>query len=66
MPALLTQLTFEAANRAPIWWGDGQRVTFASNRNGALNLFAAPADANGTSERLTTSDSPADAWLLVA
>ncbi|MGH9219646.1 MAG: protein kinase domain-containing protein, partial [Vicinamibacterales bacterium] len=52
----LTQLTFEAANRSPIWSPDGQRVTFASNRNGALNLFTAPASANGPAERLTTTD----------
>ena len=53
----LTQLTFEAANRAPIWSPDGQRVVFGSNRNGALNLFAMPAGANGPAERLTTSES---------
>jgi eukaryotic-like serine/threonine-protein kinase len=53
----LTQLTFEAANRSPIWSPDGQRVTFASNRNGALNLFTAPASADGPAERLTTADS---------
>ena len=53
----LTQLTFEAANRAPIWSPDGQRVIFGSNRSGALNLFAAPAIANGPAERLTTSES---------
>jgi serine/threonine-protein kinase len=53
----LTQLTFEAANRAPIWSQDGQRVVFASNRNGALNLFALPAAGDGPAERLTTSDS---------
>ena len=53
----LTQLTFEAANRAPIWSPDGQRVVFASNRHGALNLFALPAGANGPAERLTTSES---------
>ena len=53
----LTQLTFEKANRSPIWSPDGQRVTFASNRNGALNLFTAPASADGPAERLTTADS---------
>ena len=52
----LTQLTFDGANRAPIWTADGQRVTFASNRSGALNLFVAPADGSGAAERLTTSD----------
>jgi serine/threonine-protein kinase len=53
----LTQLTFEAANRAPIWSRDGQRVIFASNRNGALNLFALPAAGDGPADRLTTTDS---------
>jgi eukaryotic-like serine/threonine-protein kinase len=52
----LTQLTFDAANRSPIWTPDGQRATFASNRNGALNLFTAPARGNGPAERLTTAD----------
>jgi dipeptidyl aminopeptidase/acylaminoacyl peptidase len=53
----LTQLTFEAANRSPIWSPDGMRVTFASNRNGQLNLFVVPANADGPTERLTTADS---------
>ena len=52
----LTQLTFEGANRTPIWSHDGQRVIFASNRHGALNLFALPAAADGPAERLTTAD----------
>jgi Tol biopolymer transport system component len=51
----LTQLTFEAANRAPAWSPDG-RVTFASNRHGALNLFSTPATGNGPTERVSTSD----------
>jgi serine/threonine-protein kinase len=53
----LTQLTFEAANRGPIWSHDGQRVIFASNRNGALNLFTLPAGGDGNAERLTTTES---------
>jgi len=53
----LAQLTFEAANRAPVWHPDGRRIAFASNRNGALNLFAAPANADGPTERLATSES---------
>ena len=52
----LTQITFDAANRSPIWTADGLRATFASNRNGAMNLFVAPADGRGPAERLTTSD----------
>jgi serine/threonine-protein kinase len=53
----LTQLTFEASNRAPIWLPDGRRIAFASNRNGQLNLFAAPASSDGLAERLTASES---------
>jgi eukaryotic-like serine/threonine-protein kinase len=52
----LTQLTFEASNRWPIWSSDGKRVTFASNRNGAFNLFTVPASLEGPAERLTNSD----------
>jgi serine/threonine-protein kinase len=51
-----TQLTFEADNTSPIWTPDGQRITFSSNRAGALNLFVARADGSGAAERLTSSD----------
>ena len=61
----LKQLTFEASNRGPIWSPESARVTFSSNRNGALNLFVAPVDGTGVPERLTTSDS-ADGGLMVA
>jgi len=53
----LRQLTFEASNRSPIWSADGQRVTFASNRLGAMNLFTVPMAGDGPAERLTTTDS---------
>ncbi|MDP3718625.1 MAG: protein kinase [Acidobacteriota bacterium] len=53
----LTQLTFEAANRAPIWSADGQRMTFASTLHGALNLFVVPANGEGSAERLAPSES---------
>jgi Tol biopolymer transport system component len=52
----LKQLTFDAANRAPIWTADDERVTFSSTRSGALNLFVVPVDGSGAAERLTTSD----------
>jgi eukaryotic-like serine/threonine-protein kinase len=54
--ATLRQLTFESVNAAPIWTADGRRVTFSSNRSGALNLFVAAADGTGVAERLTASD----------
>jgi Tol biopolymer transport system component len=53
----LNQLTFEAANRAPIWSTDGQRMTFASTRHGPLNLFVVPANGEGPTERLAPSES---------
>ena len=53
----LRQLTFEAFNRTPIWSADGRHVTFASNRNGAMNLFRVPVDGDGPAERLTSTDS---------
>jgi Tol biopolymer transport system component len=52
----LTQLTFESDNTSPIWTHDGQRITFSSNRTGALNLFVARADGSSAPERLTSSD----------
>ena len=48
---------FRSREPGPIWSPDGQRVIFASNRNGALNLFALPAGGDGTAERLTTTES---------
>jgi Tol biopolymer transport system component/tRNA A-37 threonylcarbamoyl transferase component Bud32 len=51
----LTQLTFEGANRTPIWEPNG-RVTFASNRNGPFNLFSVAPSAADAAERLTAAD----------
>jgi eukaryotic-like serine/threonine-protein kinase len=52
----LKQLTFDGANRSPIWTADGQNVTFSSNRGGALNLYSVSADGGAAPQRLTTSD----------
>jgi eukaryotic-like serine/threonine-protein kinase len=52
----LTQLTFESENTEPVWHPDGERITFSSNRGGALNLFTLRADGSGAPERLSTSD----------
>ena len=50
------RLTFEADNNLPIWTPDGKRLTFASNKLGAMNLFWKPADGSPAEERLTTSE----------
>ncbi len=51
-----TQFTFESDNTSPIWTPDGERITFSSNRAGALNLFVARADGSSAPVRLTASD----------
>ncbi len=50
------KLTFMAHNITPTWTPDGQRVVFASNRDGsAPNLYALPGDGSRLEpERLTT------------
>ena len=51
-----TRLTFDPeVDRRPIWTPDGDWVVFASNRDGAHNLFQKKADNTGQVERLTTS-----------
>ena len=58
-----TRLTFDPApDLHPLWSTDGQRVLFASIRDGdarggAMNIYTKPADGTGSAERLTASDS---------
>jgi Tol biopolymer transport system component len=55
-----TRLTFEADNTDPVWASDGARMFFASNRGGAYNLFAVPADGSGVSQLLLKTEN----WAL--
>jgi Tol biopolymer transport system component len=59
-----TRLTVEGRSQAAIWTPDGKRVTFGSSIAGTENLFWAPADGTGNSERLTRSPlfQRASAW----
>jgi TolB protein len=52
----IQQLTFEGDNHRPVWTPDGQRITFASDRDGPMGLYWTPADGSGAAERLTTAE----------
>jgi serine/threonine protein kinase/Tol biopolymer transport system component len=47
------RLTFQGANRYPLWSADGERVAFQSDREGDMGIFWQRADGNGPAERLT-------------
>ena len=56
-----TRLTFDPGpDRSPLWTLDGQRVVFASARDGRMNVYAKGADGTGPVERVTTRDT--DQW----
>ena len=70
-----TRLTFDpAADNYPVWTPDGERVVFASQRDGPNTLYWQAADGTGEVERLGTdatpqlpsSWSPDGATLLIA
>ena len=51
-----TRLTTDGnVDTMPIWSPDGQRIVFASGREGPLNIYSQAANGSGTIERLTTS-----------
>jgi len=54
------RLTFQGANRYPIWSPDGERVAFQSDREGDLGIFWQRADGSGSAERLTKPDKGVD------
>ena len=50
------RLTFGGRSSSPIWTPDGQRITFALDREGTSGLFWQLADGSGTAERLLSAD----------
>ena len=54
-----TRLTFDpGGDRIPTWTPDGERVAFASDRDGDLNIYWKAADGTGQVEALTSSANP--------
>ena len=54
-----SRFTFDrASDNAPVWSRDGQQVAFASNRNGAFDLYHKSANGQGEDELLLQSDRP--------
>ena len=51
----LTPLTFEGNNMYPVWSWDGERVAFASDRAGLVDLHWRPADGSGIAASLLTA-----------
>ena len=58
----IQQRTFEGNSHRPVWTPDGQRITFASDREGTMSLYEMPADGSGAPERLTTAEDGTSHW----
>ena len=58
----IRQLTLEGLSQRPVWSPDSQRITFASDRDGAMSLYEVPADGSGVPERLTTAEAGTAHW----
>ena len=58
----IRRLTLEGDNRRPIWTPDGERVTFASDREEMPGIYWQVADGSGVPERLTTVEEGTVHW----
>ncbi len=47
------RLASGALNWNPVWSSDGERIAFASNRSGPINVFWTPVDSSSPAEQLT-------------
>jgi len=50
------RLTLDGNNTYPIWTPDGERITYASNRNGPEGIYWQAADGSGVAELLATPE----------
>src|SRR5262245_2676865 len=57
------QLTTEGRNRGPMWFGDGKRILYITDHEGAETLFWRSADGTGAAELLTKPARAPESWL---
>ncbi|MEE8160454.1 MAG: hypothetical protein V3T61_02330, partial [Acidobacteriota bacterium] len=50
---ILTRSTVDGTNHLPAWSADGQKILFASDRNGGFNIFWKPIAGTSVAEQLT-------------
>ena len=58
----IQRLTVDGNNYRPVWSPDGERIAFASDRNGPIGLYWQNADGSGVAEQLTTADEGTAHW----
>jgi Tol biopolymer transport system component len=58
----IQRLTLESNNYRPTWAPDGDRISFASDRDGTMSIYWQAADGSGLAERLTTAEEGTYHW----
>ena len=58
----IQRLTLDGNNFVPIWTPDGERITFASDRDGTTSIYWRRSDGSGVAERLTTAEEGTFHW----
>jgi Tol biopolymer transport system component len=54
----LTRVTFGGDSASAVFFPDGRRIAFASDRDGAFSVYQTRADGSGDVERITRGDDP--------
>jgi Tol biopolymer transport system component len=60
--AAIRQLTQAGNNIRPAWTPDGERLAFASDRDGTMSIYWQAANGRGVAERLTTAEEGTQHW----
>ncbi|SVC79716.1 uncharacterized protein METZ01_LOCUS332570, partial [marine metagenome] len=58
----IQRLTLDGNSFRPVWSPDGERIAFASDRNGPISLYWQNADGSGIAEQLTTAEEGTAHW----